>query len=380
MSDQRTLVVVFLRGGLDGLNAVVPTFEDAYMKRRPSIALSRRKPGQTTDGAIPLDDRFAMNPGLEALLPAFREGRLDFVHALGSDDDTRSHFEAQDQMEHGASVKSPLGSGWAARWLRTLARPGALSALAFGRSVPESLRGAPSVTAVETLADIRLRTRKGHDAAFAEALGALYAEPLPSLDNGNALLRRSGRDALALLQRIEDVQSGDEVANRYPDTRLGRTLAQVAQVIRGGVGLRIAAVDHGGFDTHFGQGALLEGRLKELADALAAFDVDLGSQRDDVSVVCLTEFGRRVYENASLGTDHGRASCGFVLDTKVCRGRVIANDWPGIAEDDTEGPGDLTVTTDFRDLLWELLAARFGATEQSAVFPEHAYAPVGLVR
>lgn len=380
MAGKRTLVVIFLRGGLDGLNTVIPTFDDAYPKRRPSLKLERRKAGATSNGAIPLDDRFALHEALEPLLPLYREGRLSFIHALGSDDDTRSHFEAQDQMEHGASVHAPIGSGWAARWLRTLPDVGALAALAFGRSVPESLRGAPSVTAVESLADIRLATRKGHDAAFADALGELYAAPLPGGDDGHALLRRSGRDALELLRRIEDLRSADDVADRYPTTGLGRSLSQVAQVIRGDVGLRVAAVDHGGFDTHFGQAPLLAGRLEELGAALAAFDRDLGSpRRDQVTVVGLTEFGRRVYENASIGTDHGRGSCGFVLDPGLSGGRVIA-DWPGIAEDDTEGPGDLKVTTDYRDLLWEVLSGRFEARDPAEVFPGHTTRAVGLTR
>ena len=122
MDTPRTLVSVFLRGGLDGLNAVVPTFEDAYRELRPTIAIERRKSGDTGSGrAIPLDDRFALHASLEPLLPLYREGRMAVLHAVGSDDDTRSHFEAQDQMEHGASVRAPLGSGWAARWLRTRA-------------------------------------------------------------------------------------------------------------------------------------------------------------------------------------------------------------------------------------------------------------------
>jgi uncharacterized protein (DUF1501 family) len=362
-SEPRTLVFVFLRGGLDGLNAVVPTFEDAYHDLRPTIALERRKPGDTTSSdAIPLDDRFSLHPALEPLLPAYREGRLAIAHAVGSDDDTRSHFEAQDQMEHGASARRPLSGGWLARWLRTLPDVSALSALAFGRTVPESLRGAPTVTAVESLDEIRLATRSERSEAFADALSGLYAQ-------GGESLRQAGADALALLRRIEDIRSEPASATEYPDSGFGRSLSQVARLLRRDVGLRAAAVDQGFYDTHVTQDAFLSAELEELAGGLAAFDADLGDElRERVTLVCLSEFGRRSYENAGLGTDHGRGTCAFVLGSGVHGGRVIT-DWPGLSDTDTEGPGDLRVTLDYRDLLWEALERRFGATGSDAVFP-----------
>lgn len=377
MADDRILVTLFLRGGLDGLNAVVPTFEDDYHRRRPTLALETRRAGTTESGAIPLDGRFALNPGLEPLLPAFREGRLAIVHAVGSDDDTRSHFEAQDQMEHGASVHAPLAGGWAARWLRTLPSPGALSALAFGKAVPETLRGAPSVTAVTSLDEIRLSTARGDDLGFAEALESLYAGAGPDSSN-TRLLRRSARDALALLRRVADIRTEADGAGDYPRTDLGRALAQVARLIRREVGLRVAAVDQGGYDTHFGQALLLEDNLRELSEALAAFERDLGPLGDRVTVLCLTEFGRRAYENTSLGTDHGRASCAFVLGGGVRGGNVLGR-WPGLGDGAVEGPGDLAVTTDYRDLIWEVLERRFGASESGRVFPGHRPRPVGVM-
>lgn len=362
MDAPRTLVFVFLRGGLDGLNAVVPTFEDAYRALRPTIAIARRQAAVAERGrAVPLDGRFALHPALEPLLPPYREGRLAVVHAIGSDDTTRSHFEAQDQMEHGASAARPLPGGWLARWLRTVPQAGALSALAFGRTVPESLRGAPSVTAVEALDEIRLATRPQRAAAFSHALARLYGD-----DPGP--LRRPAADALALLRRIEDIRSSAETGAAYPDSTFARSLSQVARLVRADVGLRAAAVDQGFYDTHVTQDALLGLQLEELAGGLAAFDADLGSFRDRVTVICLSEFGRRTYENAGLGTDHGRASCGLVLGGGVRGGRVVTA-WPGLGNDDTEGPGDLRVTTDYRDLLWEALEHRFGATDRDSVFP-----------
>ena len=371
MPAQRTLVFVFLRGGLDGLNTIVPTFEDAYRERRPTIALAARGAGDTSAArAVPLDDRFAFHPGLEPLLPLYREGRLAVVHAVGSDDDTRSHFEAQDQMEHGAAVRRPLSGGWLARWLRTLPDAGALSALAIGRTVPESLRGAPSVTAVQSLDEIRLAVPTQRSERFASALARLY-------DGAAGPLRGPGRDALALLRRVEDVRTEPAAGAGYPDTAFARSLSQVARLVRRDVGLRAAALDQGFYDTHVTQDALLRSQLAELAGGLAAFDRDLGELREQVTVVCLTEFGRRTYENAGLGTDHGRGSCGFVLLGGVRGGRVVTT-WPGLGDGATEGPGDLRVTTDYRDLLWEALARRFGATDRESVFPGLVPRPPGV--
>ena len=362
MDTPRTLVFVFLRGGLDGLNAVVPTFEDSYQELRPTIALDRRSAGdRTSSAAIPLDDRFALHPSLEPLLPAYREGRLAIAHAVGSDDNTLSHFEAQDQMEHGASVRRPLSGGWLARWLRTLPDISALSALAFGRTLPESLRGAPSVTAVDSLDEIRLATRSDRSAAFAEALSGLYA-------NGSEALRQPGADALALLRRIEGIRAEEATDVEYPDSGFARSLSQVARLLRRDVGLRAAAVNQGFYDTHVTQDALLSSQLAELAGGLAAFDADLGPLRDRVTVICLSEFGRRTYENAGLGTDHGRGTCAFVLGGGVNGGRVVTK-WPGLPVDDDDGPDGLRVTLDYRDLLWEALERRFDATAPDAVFP-----------
>ncbi len=377
MDEGNILVVVFLRGGVDGLNTVIPTFEDRYHDLRPTLSIDRRKAGETSGAAVPLDDRWALHEELEALLPLYRDGTLGIVHACGSDDSTRSHFEAQDQMEHGASVKTPLSSGWAARWLRTREDAGALSALAFGTSIPESLRGAPSVTAVESLDEIRLQTKSGQGDAFADALGALYRDPAGS-SSGRRLLSRSGTDALSLLRRVGELQTTAEPRGDYPDSGFAKSLAQVARLLREDLGLRVAAVNQGGYDTHFGQAALLGSNLRELGDGLAAFYADLGSLAERVTTVCVTEFGRRVYENVSLGTDHGRGSVAFALGGGVQGGRVLGS-WPGLAEDVVERPGGLPVTTDFRDLLWEVLQARFGAQEPSAVFPGHTPKKLGLI-
>ena len=373
--EPRTLVLVFLRGGLDGLTAVAPVADDDYRRGRPALSVAAPRPGDTK-GAARLDDRFALHADLAALLPLYREGRLAVVHAIGSDDDTLSHFEAQDQMDRGESRERPLAGGWLGRWLRTRGAADPLSAVAFGETLPESLRGAPAACAVESLDDVRVGTVSGDADGFAEARAALHAGG-GAAGSPAALVCGAARDSLAMLRRIADLRADTATGGAYPRTEMGRALAQVALLVRKEVGLTAAAIDHGGFDTHFGQAVALPARLVEMAEALAAFDADLGALRDRVTTVCITEFGRRVAENASLGTDHGRASCAFALGGGVRGGRV-AGSWPGLSEAALDD-GNLRVTTDYRDLLWETLAARFSATDPASVFPGLAHRPVGVL-
>ena len=370
MSTDHTRVVVFLRGGLDGLSAVAPVHDDDYRRARPSLALSE-------SGATMLDDRFALHPDLAAFRPVWDSGRLAILHATGSDDGTRSHFEAQDQMDHGAAAAVPLAGGWIARWLRATNERSALSAIAFGTALPESLRGAPSACAVQSLAELQIATTRDSAKGFGTAIAALHHMD----DDGADPVRRGARDALTLLSRIEDLRREKGTGGNYPRTDLARSLSQVAQLVRGNVGLRVASIDHGGFDTHFGQAAILGANLRELAEGLAAFDADLtttlGADRDRVTTLCITEFGRRLEENVSLGTDHGRGSVAFAVGGGVRGGGSVLGEWPTLAKSALEDKIDLRVTTDYRDLLFECLSARFGAPSAEAVFPGLVHRPVG---
>jgi uncharacterized protein (DUF1501 family) len=375
MDGERTLVVVFLRGGLDGLSAVIPYADDHYHRNRPTLDRGGPRPGDDA-GPSRLDDRFALAPELRALRPAWDEGRLAIVHAIGSDDPTRSHFEAQDQMEHGASAAQSLAGGWVARWLRATGGTGALSAIAFGAQLPESLRGAPSACAVGSVEELALTTRTGDSAGFATALAALHAGPA---GDATALVRKGARDALALLDRVEDLRRAAKVEGDVPGSALARSLAQAARLVRADLGLRAVTVDHGGFDTHFGQAVALPGQLTELGEALAFLDRALGDARDRVTTVCVTEFGRRLTENSAFGTDHGRGSVAFVLGGGVRPAGRVLGDWPGLAEDRLDEGLDLRVTTDYRDLLAEILTVRFGVRDVAAVFPGHTHRPVGVM-
>ncbi|MFN8668410.1 MAG: DUF1501 domain-containing protein [Gemmatimonadaceae bacterium] len=355
--DRRTLVVIFLRGGADGLALVPPVGDDAYHVARPTI-------GVTHAESIRLDDRFALHPRLAPLAPLFRDGALGIVHAVGSDDTTRSHFEAQDLMEHGGTS----GGGWLGRFLRVRDgnAPTALSAVAIGESFPESLRGAPSVAVLRSLDDFAL---DADDHAMLGALDTLYAGASSAL---GGRLAPAARDTLSALRRVAQLRGTPHAPAHgaaYPGDDFGRDLAEVARLIRGRVGLAVATVDLGGWDSHFTQGALLDPLMDRLALGLHAFHTDLGpAEMAHVTVVVMTEFGRRVAENASLGTDHGRASVMFVMGAGAQGGTVRAR-WPGLEREWLDGPGDLAVTTDYRDVLVPLLRTH-GATDTARIFPD----------
>ena len=364
------LVVVFLRGGADGLHMVAPTQDDHYRRARLTLGLDR-------SSALPLDDRFALHRRLEPLLSIFREGELAVVHAAGSEDGSRSHFEAQDFMEHGGAV----AGGWLGRFLRfksgapgtgTDAETGisrALSAVALGKTLPESLRGAPSATVFQSIDDFSLGDQSK---PLLEDLQRLYATEQGELGG-------AARDTLRALHRIEDLR-GEPYRPAggadYPAGEFGDGLQQIAQLIKARVGLEAVALDLDGWDSHIGATALMEPLMFRLAAGLAAFRRDLGELFAHTSVVVMTEFGRRVAENASLGTDHGRGSVMLVLGGGVQGGR-IAGDWPGLDPEVLEGPGDVPVANNYRDVLAPVLI-RHGASDLSRVFPAHALNPIDL--
>lgn len=349
------VVVVFLRGGADGLALVPPWADPGYHDARPGIAIGEP---ESEGGALDLDGHFGLHPSLEPLLPLWNEGELAVVHALGSDDSTRSHFEAQDRMERASS----RADGWLARHLKSRPGelPGALSAVAFGPSLPESLRGAPAA-AIGSLADYAV---EGDD-PWRAALAELWAGP--------SVLERAGSGALNALERVRAL-SHDPV--EMPETAFGGALADVARLVRADVGLEVAHIDLGNWDTHFVQTGLIDGLAGDLAGGLAAFRTALGAAWSRTTVVVMTEFGRRIYENASLGTDHGRGGAAFVLGGAVRGGRLYG-DWPGLEPVGLEAR-DLPVATDFRDLLSDIVLWS-GNADLERVFPGWDPAPLGLL-
>ncbi|MBC8143227.1 MAG: DUF1501 domain-containing protein [Armatimonadetes bacterium] len=359
-------VNIFLRGAADGLSLVVPYAEDDYYKARPTLAIAAPKRGNA-GAALRLDDRFGLHPALSPLLPLWVDGSLAVLHAVGSGDQTRSHFEAMATMERGEYIKGGSEArGWLARHLSAVhgsASP--LRAVAFGAVMPDTLRGATSATAVESLSDLKINAPRPE---LATALTTLYA---PGTDAASV----AGREtiaALKTLQKIDPAHYKPAHGATYPQSPLGEGLKQTACLIKAGVGLEAAFLDREGWDTHVTQGGAtgwLALQLDDVAKSLAAFAQDLGKERDRVTLVVQTEFGRRVAENSSLGTDHGRASAMFVWGGAVNGGKIHGG-WPGLRPEQLESPGDLRVVNDYRLVLAEILAKRCGnAAGLETVFP-----------
>ena len=359
--DRRTLVVVFLRGGADGLNLVAPLQDDGYYNARPRIAIARSK-------AIALDGFYGLNPLLQPLESAYKDGALAIIHAAGSEDRTRSHFEAQDLMEHGG----PVGGGWLGRFLRAQGLPaaGPLSAVALGKSVPGCLRGGPATTVFQSLDDFSLDQSRG---ALMGSLGRLYG-----MESGG--LGDAGRDTLEAVRRIDRLRQTEYYPAHgadYAKDDFAQGLRQIARLIKARVGLRAASLDLNGWDSHFSQATIMDPLMRRLAQGLAAFYRDLGSEINQTTVVVMTEFGRRLAENSAFGTDHGRGSVMFVLGGGIQGGRVLGK-WPGLTRDVLEGPGDLPVATNYRDVLAPILQRHGTGDELGRIFPEFALDPLPL--
>lgn len=359
--ERQTLVVVFLRGGADGLNLVAPLDDDGYHRARPRIAIGRKE-------AVPLDGFYGLNPLLKPLERPYQDGALAIIHAAGSEDDTRSHFEAQDLMEHGGIT----GGGWLGRFLRaqTQAANGPLAAVALGRAVPECLRGAPAATVLQSLDDFSLGNRQTR---LTKALAKLYGIETD-------LLAAAGRDTFDALQRVDELRGKPYFpahGAHYGTDEFSKGLLQIARLIKSRVGLQAASVDLEGWDSHFSQSLIMDPLITRLARGLSAFYQDLGPDMKHTSVVVMTEFGRRVEENSAFGTDHGRGSVMFAMGGGIKGGRVLG-EWPGLSREVLEGPGDLPVTTNYRNVLAPILQ-RHGVGERlNMVFPDFTLEPLPL--
>lgn len=359
--DTRTLVVIFLRGGADGLTLIPPIEDDNYYRSRPQIAVAR------TD-AIPLTSLFALNRLLKPLKRIWDDGQLAIVHAAGSEDDSRSHFDAQDFMEHGGLA----AGGWLGRFLRFRDRPpqSPLSAVALGRKFPECLRGAPSVTVMQSMDDFTLGSGSNK---LATGLERLYSKE-------RDLLAAAGRDTLNALARMERMHSSQyrpEHGAVYPNDPFALGLRQAAQLIKARVGLEAVSLDLEGWDSHFTQSTIVNPLMTSLGAGLFAFYTDLGNLLERTTIVVMTEFGRRVQQNSSFGTDHGAGSVMFAIGGGVKGGRVVGQ-WPGLAIDFLTGPGDLQVVHNYRDVLAPLLMRQGAKPHLAKVFPDYNVRPLDL--
>ena len=364
---RKTLVVVFQRGACDGLNTVVPYGESSYRKLRPTIAIPAPQAGGR-DAALDLDGHFGLHPALEPLLPSFKDGTLAAVHAVGSPDNTRSHFDAQDFMESGTPGRKSTDDGWMNRHLQCTPEPEAtpFRAVSLTPTLPRSLAGRAPAVAMASIGQFNLRPAAG--AGVARGFEDMYAGAVRDVLHGTG---QETFEAIAFLKKSDPGRYAPAPGAEYPRGRYGDSLKQIAQLIKADVGVEMAFTEVGGWDHHAAEGGVqgqLAVRLREFGQTLAAFQRDLGDRMQDVVLVTLTEFGRTVRENGNRGTDHGHASVSFVLGGGV-RGGKVHGRWPGLAPDRLYEGRDLAITTDFRDLLGELLARHMGARDLRTVFP-----------
>jgi uncharacterized protein (DUF1501 family) len=367
----KVLVVVFQRGGMDGLNVVIPFKDRAYYTLRPSIAVVEPAAGE--ERAIDLDGYFGLHPTLAPLKNIYDKGHLAIVHAAGSPDNTRSHFDAQDYMEIGTPGIKSTPDGWLNRYLsekRLSDSP--FRGVAVSPQTPRILIGTAPTLSLSSIEEFRLRNQ-----SMGAKLQKLYTQSTDPLfhQGGNSLF-----DAMARLRAIESKVPPSSAT--YPVGRFGNGLKQIARLIKADVGLEIAFTEIEGWDTHVNEGGatgILANRLKEFGAGLGAFHQDLGDRLDDIVIVTMSEFGRTARENGNRGTDHGHANVMFVIGGRVRGGKVYGR-WPGLAQEVLYEGRDLDLTTDYRTVCSEILARHLAQRDMARIFPGfRAPAPVGLV-
>ena len=379
---KKVLVVIFQRGAMDGLNAVVPYGERNYYAMRPSINIPAPNGGQ--NAAIDLDGFFGVHPSLEPLVPLFQDKQLAIVHAAGSPDNSRSHFDAQDYMESGTPGVKSTEDGWLNRYLQKQQAEDAtpFRALAMGQQMPRTLRGSVPALAIPDIKQFQVLAPVAVSGAMSGGFEALYAQTVDQALHGTG---QETFEAIEMLKKVRDELYVPENGAAYPQGKFGHTLQQVAQLVKADIGVEVAFVDIGGWDHHVNEGGVqgqLGNILREFGGSLAAFHKDMGAKMADVTVVTMSEFGRTAAENGNRGTDHGHANCMFIYGGEVKGGRVYGK-WPGLDRAHLYEGRDLAVTTDFRTVLAEVVSRHLGAADLSFVFPGFRYDPrqaVGLMR
>lgn len=364
--SRATVICLFQRGGADGLNMIVPHGDDFYYDLRPTIAVP--EPMQN-GGALDLDGYFGFHPSMASLLPLYQVGELAVIHATGSPHETRSHFDAMDYMERAYLEKGGIFSGWLGRHLESVATGAPFQAVGIGIATQKSLAGEVAALAMRDIDRFGLIIPTADPAAYEAVLKLLY--------DGDGLLDEPAQHALAaveLLQQADPSQYQPDNGAVYPVTEFGQTMQEIGQLIKAdSLGLEIICADIGGWDHHNQENLVLPPLLTDLANSLSAFYTDMGSRMGDIVVVTMSEFGRRAYENASAGTDHGHGNCMLTLGGggKVNGGQVYS-DWPTLAADALYQGDDLEVTTDWRTVLAELVSKRLSNSALDYVFPDFA--------
>jgi uncharacterized protein (DUF1501 family) len=369
----KQLIAIFQRGAVDGLSVIVPFGEADYYRSRPSIAIPRPNAGE--NAAINLDGFFGFNPRLQPLKPLWDARELAIVHACGSPDSTRSHFDAQDYMETATPGVKSTSDGWLNRYLQVRRDEAATSfrAVALTPQLPRMLQGTAPALAVSQIAQFGIRGGQASDSVGA-SFEAEYAAAADRVLNGTG---REAFDAIKMLKIADPAKYQPEHGADYPRSPFGQALKQIAQLSKANVGLEVAFADIGGWDTHVNQGAgqgQLANRLDDFGRGLAALVADLDDRMADTVVLTMSEFGRAVNENGNRGTDHGHGNAMMIMGGGV-RGGHVYGKWPGLAPDRRYEGRDLAVTTDFRDVFAEIVVRHLGVADASPIFPGHAVQP-----
>ncbi len=380
---RKILVCIFQRGAMDGLMAVTPFTDDFLKAARPGLFMSAAKGAVNEKPLIDLDGRFGLHPSMAAFEPMFREKRLGIVHGIGSPNNTRSHFDAQDFMESGTPFKKGTSSGWLNRAVGLLGHDAAtpFQGVSLTSSLPRSFYGENQAVAIKNLADFNIQLRGNVAGAkmAAKSFEDLYDQA------SSDLLKNTGKesfDAIKMLQKTDVKNYKPENNVVYPTTALGNSLKQIAQLIKMDVGMEVAFAESGGWDTHFNQGkdtGVFARNVNDLSNCIMAFWNDLASYQDEVTVMTMTEFGRTVAQNGTGGTDHGRGSCNFILGNSVNGGLVHGIVNP-LAKENLEDGRDLAVTTDFRSVFSEVADVHLGIENDKVLFPEFDGKKIGVMR
>ena len=383
-AGKKQLVVLFQRGAADGLNIVVPFAEPNYYRMRPSIAIPQPKHGGG-DAAIDLDGFFGLHPSLASLEPLFHKNQLAIVHAAGSPDPTRSHFDAQDYMESGTPGIKSTEDGWLDRAVSTIPEENAspFRAVAMGPNLPRMLQGKTGAIAVPDLRQFKVQPQSPAMANVVEGgFEAMYAQTVDHALHGTGT---ETFEAIELLRKIDTSKLPPENGADYPKNPMGQRLQQIAVMIKANIGVEVMFLDCGGWDNHVNEGGAqgqLANLLRDLGQSLAAFHQDMGDRMADIVVVTMSEFGRTAKENGNRGTDHGHANCMFVMGGDVKGGRVYGK-WPGLDDHQLNEGRDLALTTDFRSVVGEILVRHLGVKDLGPVFPGFDNTPrkfTGLIR
>ena len=370
---RKTLIAIFQRGAVDGLNMVVPYGERAYYDLRPAIAIAKPESGNL-DSAINLDGFFGLHPSLASFQSLWNSKRLAVIHATGSPDNTRSHFDAQDYMESATPGRKGTPDGWLNRYLQSKADSdrSIFRAVSMTQLTPRSMQGKAPTLAISNLADFTIRAGQS-SASVQGGFEAIYDQTVNDVLGGTG---KETFEAVNYLKKVNPAQYQPQNGAQYPRTPFGNSLLQIAQLIKAGVGLEVAFTDTPGlnWDTHVNEGnarGQLGNLLQQFGSGIAALHTDLGQRMDDVVILTMSEFGRTVRENGNRGTDHGHANAMFVLGNSV-RGGKVYGQWPGLRNDQLNEGRDLALTTDFRDVFGEIATRHLGTSNLQTVFPGYA--------